>query len=190
MDRYQATYESVRRLYESLMSLKEKQPTYLIGLAGELLVKTQLTESRIPFEAKGGQAGYDILLCDRESNNRIEVRSSTLKNEGIYSEKIMSYGWRLQNWNEEEIGYDYLVCVAFDDVLSNPRFYLFRRDEVMKANDVQIGRFGKVRKKLHLFRTLDEMEKAVAEKRELVTQWEITVNQKRKNYENRWKILK
>ncbi len=189
MDRYQATYEAVRRLYESLMSLKEKQPTYLIGLAGELLVKTHLTESRIPFEAKGGQAGYDILLRDRESKNRIEVRSSTLKNEGLYSEKIMFYGWRLQNWNEE-IGYDYLVCVAFDDALSNPRFYLFRRDEVEKANDVWIGRFGKVRKKLHLFRTLDEMEKAVAEKPELVTQWERTVNQEQKEYENCWKTLK
>ena len=55
-----------------------------------LLVKSKLAENGIRFLSKGGQAGFNIELKD--SGKRIEVRSSLLKNEGIYPRDIMLYG--------------------------------------------------------------------------------------------------
>ena len=185
--KYLQAYQVIRRLVELLTELNEKVPTLLVGFCGELLVKSKLAENGIRFLSKGGQAGFDIELKD--SGKRIEVRSSLLKNEGIYPKDIMFYGWRIKNSNSK-VKYDYLVCVAFDERLTNPRFYVFTRDEALQAGDVSIPRFRNVQKKLHLFRSLEEMEKAVEERPSYVTEWERHVNRSRDKYEDRWEILK
>ena len=101
----------------------------------------------------------------------------------------MFHGWRIKDRNKE-VKYDYFVCVAFDEGLTNQRFYIFTKEEAMKAGDVNIPRFRRVQKKLHLFRSLEEMEKAIKERPDYVTEWERRVNQNRHKYENRWEILK
>ena len=151
-----------------------------------MLVKAKLLEMGLRFKSRGGQAGFDIELED--SGKRIEVRSSLLKNEGIYPKDVMFYGWRIKD-EGKEVKYDYLVCVAFDEELANPRFYIFTKDEALQAGDVDIPRFKKVQKKLHLFRSIEEMEKAVRERPKYVTKWERKVNLNRSRYEDRWHIL-
>ena len=183
--KYIEAYNALRKLYESLNSIGERFSPFLIGLCGELLVKSKLIENNIRFTSRGGQAGFDIEL---QSGNKIEVRSSLLKNEGIYPKDIMFYGWRIKDRGREG-KYDYLVCVALDGGLTDPRFYIFTRDEAVKAGDVKIPRFGEVQKKLHLFRSIEEMEKAIEEKPDYVTEWEREVNRNREKYENRWEIL-
>ncbi|MGQ9469805.1 MAG: hypothetical protein ACUVTD_08330 [Nitrososphaerales archaeon] len=185
--KYREAYQTIRELVESLRNLNGKLPTFLVGFSGELLVKSKLMEDNIPFTSKGGQAGFDIVL--KASGKKIEVRSSLLKNEGIYPEDVMFHEWRIKDRDKEE-KYDYLVCVAFNEGLTNPRFYIFTKEEAMKAGDVDIPRFRKVQKKLHLFRSLEEMEKAIKERPDYVTEWERQVNQSRSKYENRWEILK
>jgi len=101
----------------------------------------------------------------------------------------MFYGWRIKDRNSE-VKYDYLICVAFDEGLANPRLYVFTRDEALQAGDVSIPRFRNVQKKLHLFRSLEEMEKAVRERPKYVTEWERYVNRNSGKYEDRWEILK
>jgi hypothetical protein len=59
----------------------------------------------------------------------------------------------------------------------------------MEAGNVKIPRFRKVQKKLHIFRSIEEMEKAIEEKPNYVTKWEREVNRNKDEYENRWKIL-
>jgi hypothetical protein len=185
--KYVEAYRTIRRLVELLSELDERVPTLLVGLCGELLVKSKLAEYGIPFLPKGGQAGFDIVL--EASGKRIEVRSSLLKNEGIYPKGIMFYGWKIKD-RGREVKYDYLLCVAFDEGLTNPRFYIFTRDEALQAGDVNIPRFKRVQKKLHLFRSLEEMEKAIRERQNYVTEWEQHVNHNRSRYEHRWEILK
>ena len=185
--KYLQAYQAIRRLAELLTELNEKAPTLLVGFCGELLVKSKLAENGIRFLSKGGQAGFDIELKD--SGKRIEVRSSLLKNEGIYPKDIMFYGWRIKD-RDSEVKYDYLVCVAFDEELTNPRFYIFTRDEALQAGDVSIPRFKKVQKKLHLFRSVEEMERAIKERPKYVTEWERYVNLNSGKYEDRWEILK
>jgi hypothetical protein len=183
---YTDAYNAIKRLYESLIASGEKFPPFLVGLCGELLVKSKLSENNIPYTSKGGQAGFDIVL---EDGRRIEVRSSLLKNEGIYSKDVMFYGWRIKDRGKEE-KYDFLICVAIDEGLTNPKFYIFTKDEAMKAGDVNIPRFRKVQKKLHLFRTLEEMNKAIEERPNFVTEWEREVNKNQDKYKERWQILK
>ena len=185
--KYTQVYRVIRKLVDLLSDLNEKTPTFLVGFCGEVLVKSKLIENGISFISKGGQAGFDILL--QANRKKVEVRSSLLKNEGIYPKGIMFYGWRIKDRDKVE-KYDYLICVALDNRLTNPRFYIFTREEAMKAGDVNIPRYKKVQKKLHLFRNLKEMEKAIQKRPDYVTEWEIYVNRNRSKYENRWEILK
>jgi len=83
----------------------------------------------------------------------------------------MFHGWRIQNWDEDDVSYDFLVCVALDESLGSPEFYVFTRDEAKKAGDVRIGRFRNIRKKLHLFRTRRQFQGAIRVKPNYVTDW-------------------
>ena len=98
-----------------------------MSLCGELLVKSKLRENGIPFIPKGRQTGFDSVL--KASGKKVEVRSSLLKNEGIYPEGIMFHGWKIKDW-DKEVKYDYLVCVAFDEGLTNQRFYIFTKERL------------------------------------------------------------
>ena len=69
------------------------------------------------------------------------------------------------------MNYDFLVYVALDEHLGSSEFYVFTRDDVERAGDVQIERFRSVRKKLHLFRTKKEFQEAVRVKPDYVTNW-------------------
>jgi len=189
MDDYLSAYKAVTELYCSLKRLQHKLPTFLVALAGELLVKSKLNELGIRFVPQGPQARCDILLLGRNTNNRIEVRTSTLKNEGLYPKQIMFHGWRIQDQKEDDVSYDFLVCVALDENLENPEFYLFTREEVRKAGNVEIQRFANVKKKLHLFRTVHELQEAVR-KPGYVTDWEKQVNDRKQFFRDRWEILK
>jgi len=186
--KYHEAYNAIRKLKETFTCVGERFPPFLVGLCGELLVKMKLAEKGISFKSKGGQGGYDIRL---ENGKKIEVRSSLLKNEGLYPKDVRFFGWRIKK-RGKEVGFDYLLCVAFDDDLANPKIYLFTKEEALKAGDVEIPRFKGVQKKLHLFRSHQEMEKAVRYNPRIVSNWEVEVNKLKHEFEfeKRWEILK
>jgi len=186
--KYYKAYKAIIELKKAFACVGERVPPFLVGLCGELLVKMELAGKGVSFKSKGGQGGFDIML---ENGKKVEVRSSLLKNEGLYPEDVKFHGWRIKQ-KGKELSFDYLVCVAFDDDLANPKIYLFTKEEVLKAEDVEIPRFKSAQKKLHLFRSLQEMEKAVKHNPRIVSKWEIEVNKNKHKYEfeKRWEILK
>jgi hypothetical protein len=52
------------------------------------------------------------------------------KNERLYPKHIMFHGWTIQKWKEDDVNYDYLICVALDKSLGSPEFYIFTKDDV------------------------------------------------------------
>lgn len=162
----------------------------MVGLAGEYLAMSWLTERRIQFRPKGGQAGYDLELL---SGSRIEVRASLLKDEGLFykEEKIRNYGWRLKD-KDKDMKFDYVFCIALDKKkLDNSKCYVLTRKEAEKAPSLEFKRFKKVEKRLWIYADLATMKRDKRDKPNYVPKWEEKINKNKDKYllENRLSIF-
>jgi hypothetical protein len=101
------------------------------GYLGELITLNKLEEEEFKPEHFGKQFGFDI----RIGNFKIDVKTSTLKDDGFECD---SWGWALsreKGGEEKEIKYDAAVCVALDENLNNAGFYCISSDNISKQND-------------------------------------------------------
>jgi len=157
----------------------------LKGDIGELYVLRELRERGYECEERGGQAGCDIYLpC---SDTRIEVRTSLLKNEGVYPPGIEFFGWRVQNRDQGSVKkFDILVCVALSRDFSIAKYYIFTHKEAFSVGNVHIGRFNNVKKKIHLFKNMSAFKRAIKSRPELVTAFERRINRNPKSFQNKW----
>lgn len=163
-----------------------KIPRKLVGEIGEFYAMQRLIDKGFLPEHRGGQGGYDIHLAD--INKRIEVRTSLLKNEGIFLDQTMRfYGWRVQNRNQKKRQkFDYLIGVALDDKFLKPKFYIFTYKEAFSVGDVLIGRFNNVKKKISLFENKTTFKKALKQKPKFVTKFERYINRNPKRFLEKW----
>lgn len=169
---------------------KSSIPRKLVGELGEFYAMERLKDNGFLPAHKGGQGGYDIYLPDIDK--RIEVRTSLLKNEGIFKDpKMQFYGWRVQNRNQKkEQKFDYLIGVALDDKFLKPKFYIFTYKEAFSVGDVLIGRFNNVKKKISLFKNKVTFKKALEQNPKYVTKFERHINQNPKRFLEKWKKIK
>jgi len=178
------------QLGNCIKQVKGRFPTFLTGLTGEYLVMAWLMKKGLKFHPKGGQAGYDLEL---QGGIKIEVRTSLLKDEGIFSKekKILNYGWRLKE-KGRDVKFDYVICVALDERnVENSKCYVLTKSEVEKAPSIEVGRFKKVEKRLWIYRDLQTMNEAKRDKPKYVPKWEENININKDKYllENRWSLL-
>lgn len=160
----------------------------ILGDVGELYVIQKLKELGYNFEPRGGHCGCDILLTDQ--NKKIEVRTSLLKNDGLYPRGILFYGWRILSEGGRRDKFDYLICVAMDDHYKAPKFYVFTSQEAMSVENVRIPRYTRIRKKINIFPSLRVLRLAVKAEPSLVTKKERYFNLNKRKYLNKWSKLK
>jgi hypothetical protein len=186
MKTYKKAIEEILRFKEAFDSIDPKIPTRLVGELGEFYVLDRLEESGFKkLRHKGGQAGFDVYIED--NGKRIEVRTSLLKNEGLYPEIVQFFGWRVKNRNQKKEGkFDIMIGVALDETFKEPKFYIFTHEEAFSVQDVEIGRFKNVQKKIHLFESEEAYKEAIKSKPELVTKYEIYINEHQSEFLNRW----
>lgn len=174
---------------KSLDSIVPRIPRKMAGDLGEFYVLLAMEKEGYDFTHKSGQAGYDILLNDPAK--RIEVRTSLLKNEGIYPKGINFYGWRVKDREaRKEDKFDILICVALDSTFKKPKFYIFTKKEAFSAGNVHIGRFPRIQKKINLFENLRAYKKAIEARPKLVTDLERSFNLNSNLFLNKWRKLK
>jgi hypothetical protein len=162
----------------------------LVGDIGEFYVLCELEQRGYKeIQHKGGQAGYDIYIKDIDK--KIEVRTSLSKNEGLYPDGIEFFGWRVENRNaKKKKKFDIMVGVALDGDFIKPKFYVFTHKEAFSVEDVNIGRFKNIKKKIHVFTRKNIYKKAVEQKPELVTKYERYINENQSKFLNKWKKIK
>lgn len=183
---YTKAIKTIVNFKKAFDKIDPKIPRKLVGEIGELYVLQKLKKLGFRPEYKGGQGGYDIYL--KEIDKKIEVRTSLLKNEGVYPDKtIRFWGWRVENRNQKKIKkFDYLIGVALDDNFSNPKFYIFTYKEAFSVGNVNIGRFNNVKKKIHLFENKLVFKKATKLKPNLITPYERKINLTPSKFLNKW----
>jgi hypothetical protein len=161
-------------------------PHKLVGELGEFYVIKKLQSmgfSKIVH--KGGHSRYDILLGNE--NLRIEVRTSLLKNEGIYPKGINFFGWKIKTKGQkDEQPFDILIGVALPESFKKPTFYIFTHQETEKLDTISGGRFSNIKTKIHLFKDTETLMNALKAKPALVTKFERYINKYPEKFINRW----
>jgi len=186
--KYQHVINAFLLFKKSLDGIAPRIPRKMAGDLGEFYVLQVLQKLRYDCTHISGQAGYDILL--NNPTRRIEVRTSLLKNEGIYPKGINFYGWRVKDRGaRREDKFDILVCVALDDSFTKPKFYVFTKEEAFSAGDVHIGRFPRIQKKITLFENRVAYQEAIKAKPKLVTKFERYFNQNSRVFLDKWSKL-
>jgi hypothetical protein len=149
-------------------------PRGLIGTLGELYFAQQLDGTGQTYKYRGGSASVDFIV----NGKKVEVKTSSLKNESLYPEGIDFWGWSVPS---ERKKFTTLICIALDKDLA-PTFYSFSRDQALSVPDVDLGWLG-VRKKIHLFRDQDTYRQACAARPELLSDLEEKLNEHRERYQ-------
>ena len=202
MNQYTKAIKTIINFKKAFNDIDPRVPRKLIGEIGEFYVLQELEKRDFNSEHKGGMGGYDIYLKEK-INKKIEVKTSLLKNEGIYSDKTIHFwGWtvegrsqkktkKVKNKNRKKIKkFDYLIGVALNDDFSKPKFYIFTYEEAFEVGDVEIGRFKSVKKKIHLFENKRTYQKALKLKPKLVTKFERKINLYPSLFLNKWRKIK
>lgn len=157
-----------------------------LGDTGELYVWLELEKNGFKPTLKGGSSKVDITLANGKG---IEVRSSLLKNEGIFKKGINFYGWRVQTATST-INFDYLICVAVDDDYSNPRFYLFTKQECERLRWIEkYPRFTSIKRKILLFENWNSYLKGRKQRPEIFSRIEYHLNKNPEKYQDKWDII-
>lgn len=184
--------ETIIRFKKDIDKIAPRIANKLIGELGEYYVLFELARQGITGEHIGNHGGYDILANEKM---KIEVRTSLLKDEGVYVNKVKgisagdvkNYGWRVKNRTKNNRKkFDVLVGVALDDKFTKPKYYIFTHEEAFKVDDVTIPRFNSVQKKIHLFENLNSLKRAKKANPEFITKYEEYINRNSNKFINKW----
>ena len=137
----------------------------------------------------GHSPAYRIISGTRNGVNWarkvVHIRCSSLNNYDIKPISILSYGWMALDWRFPWLDYDLLICGASQGELDDRIFVFESRDVHRKLQDVLIGRYQDVKRRIHLFQSISDLETAIIELgrrpegfRGVITPWEIEVNRK------------
>jgi len=190
MTNYSKAIETIIKFKKEFDNIEPRIPRKLVGEIGEFYALKELKRMGLNPEHKGGQGGYDIYL--KNIDKKIEVRTSLLKNEGVYPDnKILFWGWRVENRNQKKSEkFDYLIGVGLNNDFSKPRFYIFTYKEAFSVGDSVIGRFGNIKKKIHLFENMKSYKKALKLRPKIITKFERKINMTPSLFLDKWKKIK
>ncbi|MDE4907163.1 hypothetical protein L0665_00780 [Methanogenium marinum] len=165
---------------------KEKIPKKLVADLGEFYCLKELSNRFKEVQPKGGQGSYDI--CVGEHNKRIEVKTSTLKNDGFYDKNVDFWGWTVSRQGQKkEHKFDILIGVALDDSWRRPEYYIFNYEEAFINNsNVELKRFKSIQKKIHIFQDENDLTVAQSVSPDGITENEGYFNRHKSEFLNGW----
>jgi hypothetical protein len=197
MTKYDKILRDIRLLKKDLRSIDKNLP-YLTGLYGEILV---LKELKRHFEKQGfnvgfgsGQTKADFILRDKigeRSPIRIEVKSSTLKNEGfgdLYGFAINPKECKNHKNKKDFCYFDYLITVPLQKNSKKQKFYIFSKDFIEKKKKNLINRhrrFGSIAYRIILLPKNYNYNRSNT----IISQFDIRLSRNKKKYENVWSSL-
>lgn len=112
------------------------------GYIGELYVYKLLKNNpHLIVEHLGNQSGYDIKVNDGQI--RIDVKTSTLKNEYGFAKEVFYWGWALKSRSKKKISCTHFVLVALDQRYKAIKFYILKSGHVAKFPS-SAGQFGSI----------------------------------------------
>jgi hypothetical protein len=119
------------------------------GFLGELIVKERLEDAGFEVDHRGNQSGYDLSFWSEDQEFRIDVKTSTLKDE--LSCGRLHWGWALVHSNKRKaVSATHFMCVGLDESFEARRFILIPSEWAGKF-PAGIGQFNRVKHALCAF---------------------------------------
>jgi hypothetical protein len=133
------------------------------GFLGELIVKERLEDSGFEVCHRGNQSGYDLSFWVGDRELKIDVKTSTLKDE--LSCGRLHWGWALVHSNKgKAVSATHFVCVGLNENFEERRFIIIPSAWAAKFPE-GIGQFNKVKHALCAFQRAYTPENLTPEKR-------------------------
>ncbi len=165
----------------------ERVPRKLVGNLGEFYVADALVKNGFDVELKNGQAKCDILV---NKTIRVNVKTSFFKDEGKYQDGIKCFGWRIQTKEQKNVdNFDFLIGVTLEDSFEKPEFYVFSKKETVNLQEIKLKKFANILKKIDIFGSIADMEKALRTDKEAISGYEDYINRHKEEFLNRWEKI-
>ena len=120
------------------------------GFVGELIVRERLEDAGFEVDHRGNQSGYDLSFWVDDQEFRIDVKTSTLKDE--LSCGRPHWGWALVHSNKKKaVSATHFICVGLDEDFEAQRFIIIPAEWAAKFPE-GIGQLSKVKHGLCAFR--------------------------------------
>lgn len=166
-----------------------------LGEWGEKMVLLKLCDLGFKVAVKGGFGphDYEVQIPQGSSPRRIEVKTSSWKNEGLRDRagsKISYWGWLVKDRKQTDLRFDYLVCVAeIKGDTREGRFFVFTRDEANSQPSLAPRpgiKPANVEKKIDLFGSVSDFDRARTTDPDLFSLLEENLNREPTRFENQW----
>ena len=160
----------------------------IMGHYGELLVANELIKHDFNVKFKGNLAGYDLLV----NNKKIEIRTSQMKRERAFPERIKAWGWKLQTRDGKKmpipIKYDFIILVKLNDTWEDYELFMLSKDEVEKIKDTYFSGYQTVARAFYLFKNpIEEAQRN--DKHNMITKECINFNKNTSKFLINWDKL-
>ena len=132
------------------------------GFLGELIVKERLEDAGFEVYHRGNQSGYDLSFWVDDQEFKIDVKTSTLKDE--LSCDRLHWGWALVHSNKKNaVSATHFICVGLDENFEARRFIIIPSEWAAKFPE-GIGQFNKVKHALCVFQRAYTPENLTSQK--------------------------
>jgi len=182
----------------------------ILGKYGELIVAKEILSRRPDLEGQltfcSGQSSYDLQL----GNIPLEVKTSSLKNEGVFTKvpgfekgRPFFWGWRFKEntTGKEDFRFAILVALKGKEKV-NPfdwtvqQFYVVPDQEFSILGEKHIDRYPNIQRGIILFEQRDKVEEIKEHADDVkkgklspITKWEVDFNKNPARFQNNWKEL-
>jgi len=161
----------------------------LIGKYGEILVINEFKRRGFDVKTAGNLTSYDLIV----NGYKIEVRTSEVKRERAFPEKIRAWGWKLQTRNRskepKEIKYNFIILVQLYDDWTKFKLYLLSREQIEKMKETYFTGYQTVARAIYLFQ--NNLKEAVAtDKHKMITRTCIKFNKNPSKFMLDWTLIR
>ena len=161
----------------------------LMGYYGEIIVASEFRKRGVSVERKGNLTGYDLLV----NGKKIEVRTSEIKIERAFPNKITAWGWKLQSTNRKKepkpINYDIIVLVKLKGNWKDYELFMLSHKEVEEVGITKFSGYQTVARVIYLFK--NPLKEAIKkDKNKMITKKCIEFNKNPKKFIINWNRLK
>ena len=151
MSRYSESLNQLKKVLIDPYCSKHMNCSTIKGFYGELLLAEKLEQEGLSVTHKGNQCGYDLEYRNGNKTIKIDVKSSTLKNEIKKNKDFFSWGWALKHTNKTRpVSCTHFACIALDENYNVCKYLIINAKDLDKFPRYENTQFKNVERGLVL----------------------------------------
>lgn len=146
MKKFKSTIKLLKKILND-PNCQRMNKAIVVGYLGELIIKNKLEKEGYKVTHRGNHGKYDLEFFKNEVLYRIDVKTSTFKDEHKWGHKY--WGWPLVI-STKDLTCSHFVCLALDEKYNEKAMYIISQKKV-KFFSKALGQFKSVKHGFGLF---------------------------------------